>query len=429
MSPSRFRRAFLLILALGCLLRVGLILARPIDSLEAMNQKPGDEKYYYAIAQSIAERGEYTEGHLKAYRPPGYPAFLALNLAIFGRDTRVVQWEQNLLYVAAAVLFALLLYSRFGGATVLASLVLLLFNPVGFQLPQQALSETVFLFLVVLGLFPFVRRRRNVRGYFFAGAILGAATLFREIGLFYGIFLALFVLGTGWKAKGRAKAGREAGAVLAGLVLVILPWTARNALVLHAFVPVTTNGAINLYIGNYPGATGSYHWAMPPEASKIWNTPLPHSEMRAYRICAREALAYMASHPGRTFWNGIGKALSFWSPTPAQSTESPADRLFRFLRFAFWVPYAGLAGYGLWRLRRERLGRIIVGLSLVGTGIHALTFTDPRFRALYDFLFAAPAAYAIVLLLTSQRRTGSPITNRIRSDRKNSEAMDRAYVS
>src|SRR5262249_55511254 len=44
------------------------------------------------------------------------------------------------------------------------------------------------------------------------------------------------------------------------LLLVVLPWTIRNALVFQHFIFVSTNGGINLLIGNNPHATGAYIW-------------------------------------------------------------------------------------------------------------------------------------------------------------------------
>ena len=43
---------------------------------------------------------------------------------------------------------------------------------------------------------------------------------------------------------------RRAAALLLGLVLTIAPWTIRNAIVFHAFVPVSTMGGLNLWQGN-----------------------------------------------------------------------------------------------------------------------------------------------------------------------------------
>jgi hypothetical protein len=55
-------------------------------------------------------------------------------------------------------------------------------------------------------------------------------------------------LGLAWR-RGRAGLARSAAFVL-GAALVIAPWTYRNWLAFHAFVPVSTAGGQNLFQGN-----------------------------------------------------------------------------------------------------------------------------------------------------------------------------------
>jgi hypothetical protein len=40
------------------------------------------------------------------------------------------------------------------------------------------------------------------------------------------------------------------GIAVGAMILVIAPWTIRNAFLLSAFVPITTNGGVNFYIGH-----------------------------------------------------------------------------------------------------------------------------------------------------------------------------------
>jgi len=77
-----------------------------------------------------------------------------------------------------------------------------------------------------------------------AGLVLGLAVLARETVLY---FLPLAALWLAWR---RAGGKRRAALVLAGALLVILPWTLRNWVVFRAFVPVSTAGALNLWQGN-----------------------------------------------------------------------------------------------------------------------------------------------------------------------------------
>lgn len=77
-----------------------------------------------------------------------------------------------------------------------------------------------------------------------SGLLLGLAVLTRETVLY---FLPLAALWLAWRRTG---GGRRAALLLAVSLLVVLPWTVRNWAVFHAFVPVSTSGALNLWQGN-----------------------------------------------------------------------------------------------------------------------------------------------------------------------------------
>jgi 4-amino-4-deoxy-L-arabinose transferase-like glycosyltransferase len=409
MTGPRFKRLFLALLLFGFVLRAGFVLMRPIDSIEEMGRHKGDEKYYYSIARSIVERGEYSEGNLKAYRPPGYPAFLALNLFLFGRDTRVVQVEQNLIYLGAAVLLALTVAEVLGEAPALFALLLLLTNPMWLFLPQEAYSDTLFMALFAAGLFCYMKAFRRFRWEWALGAGLGfgASALMREIGLYFGLFLLGYAFWEYRKARNPGQGAQFAGLVLAGLTACVLPWTVRNFMVFGAFVPLTTNSTINLYMGNNPKADGDFRWALPEGMEPIWNTPSPRgeNELRVYRASAKASVEYVESHPAHMILLDLKKAWAMWSPIPIAHSDSTVDRLFRIYRYALWIPFLPLALYGLWRLRGNPLIRAIIGICLIATVIHALTVFGSRYRAPYEFLLCAPAGYSLALLFKRREKS------------------------
>jgi hypothetical protein len=86
------------------------------------------------------------------------------------------------------------------------------------------------------------------------GAILGFACLVKPIFL-----LMPLVLLPAWLALGPPRrALRSAILCLALMACVVVPWTLRNYRALGAFVPVSTNGGINLYMGTNQASNGMY---------------------------------------------------------------------------------------------------------------------------------------------------------------------------
>lgn len=88
------------------------------------------------------------------------------------------------------------------------------------------------------------------RGWLAPGVLLGALALVRPEYLGIGVLLAGVVAlrqgRSGWKG-----CGAQAVVLLAGMVIVVAPWTVRNAVALDRFVPVSTGGGQVLFAGSY----------------------------------------------------------------------------------------------------------------------------------------------------------------------------------
>ena len=103
-----------------------------------------------------------------------------------------------------------------------------------------------------------------------AGLALGLATVLRPNLLLFWLALAA------WAAYFDRANWRRYALLFALAVLPIAPFTIKNYLLGGRFVLISTNGAVNLWIGNNPAATGLY--MAPPPAT-------------AYALAAREFIA------------------------------------------------------------------------------------------------------------------------------------------
>jgi hypothetical protein len=89
------------------------------------------------------------------------------------------------------------------------------------------------------------------------GALFGLLVMVRPE--YLGLVLLLPAAWLLWQAIAGAslrRAGLLAGASLLGTVLVLAPWTVRNAIVFDQATPVSTGGGKALYIGTYLDADG-----------------------------------------------------------------------------------------------------------------------------------------------------------------------------
>lgn len=88
------------------------------------------------------------------------------------------------------------------------------------------------------------------------GGLLGALALTRPEYLGVTFLLALVVLARGLRGNWRAPLV-QAAIMLAAALVVIAPWTARNASALDRFVPISTGGGQVLFAGTYLPSDGN----------------------------------------------------------------------------------------------------------------------------------------------------------------------------
>lgn len=214
-----------------------------------------------------------------------------------------------------------------------------------------------------------------------------------------------------------------------------LPWLVAAALpiglVAHANgwpasgVLIASQGGVNLWIGNHPGADGRS--AVLPGAGNAWersdataqaqaalgHAPTPAEESAWF---ARRALDWMRDEPAAAARLLLWKAALLLSPEEAGNNTNPMALAARAPLFGPWLAVGwwvlllpGLAGLALGFPRHRELRRVCwSGLLLYGLGI-VLFFVNSRFRLPLLPLLALPAAelaHAVARrLLWTARRT------------------------
>jgi 4-amino-4-deoxy-L-arabinose transferase-like glycosyltransferase len=227
------------------------------------------------------------------------------------------------------------------------------------------------------------------------GVLLGATAMARPEYLAVAFLLALVVFARGARVEWRLALGR--GAILiAGVVLIVAPWTIRNAGALGRFVPISTGGGQVLFAGTYLPSDGD------PEkvgAEVVAHNPAIFSPADAQRLRLEQILAVLAAHryPGlesdkalarmgrEQLWDDIteepleyagfvaAKIGRIWSHGPRDVMRQPLWEALHWALVAFGA--LGLATLA-WRRRWEALVLATVFLSI--TAISALLVASPR---------------------------------------------------
>jgi len=270
--------------------------------------------------------------------------------------------------------------------------------------------------------------RDGLAAWLLPGVLLGATAMVRPEYLGVAFLLGLVVLA--WGARGGWRRSLAAAAILlAGVTLVVLPWTVRNIVALDRAVPISTGGGQVLFAGTYlpsdgdPERVGAEVVARHPDLF----APSDARKLRLEQILARLAAQrypgletdQALSRMGREqIWDDIsGQPLEYagflatkvgriWAHGPREVMRAPGWTAFH------WA----LAGFGLlglavlaWQRRWEAL--VLATIFVAITALSALLVASPRRALVMLPLVAALAGVGATWLWSSlreRRRKGAP---------------------
>jgi hypothetical protein len=405
-----------------------------------------DPARYFGIASNIAHGRGYADvftirngvpvpGEPSAYYPPGYPYFLG-SIAWLQRVgvlphglPRVAGVAQALLGSATVVLVGVLgrnVWSRRAG--VIAAAILAVYPNLVMH-AAALLSETLFIFLFVAAVVTLVpaagRPGPLSRGRLaLAGVLFALSVLVRPVSL-----AALPLLALVWWLQGRKegrgiglrRAGVQVGWLLGCTVLLVVPWTIRNAVRMHAFVPLSTNNGDNLCIGYSPEANGAFRLAKACITKDV-AVDGSRAEVRHDHEATHLAVKYATADPGRIPWLVTRRFyyLMQRDDDALRAVQSygednfiPAHRAHLLERTSSisWrvVEVVGALGVLLllFRGRRDHLLVALAGLSTLVLPL--LTFADARFKVPFVPFLILGAGVLLARLTGSRPDPPTPV--------------------
>ena len=255
------------------------------------------------------------------------------------------------------------------------------------------------------------------------GALLGALALVRPEYLGVALLVSLVVL----LRNGKDDWSRtlvQALLVLAGVALILAPWTMRNAIALDRFVPISTGGGQVLFAGTYLSSDGD------PErvgAEVVARHPELFGPGAVRRLRLEQILARLASqrYPGmesdralsrmgkEQLWDDISeepleyagfvatKVGRIWSHGPREVMRMPLWEALHWALVAF-----GLLGLVVLALQRRWEALLLATIFLSITAISALLVASPRRVLVMMPLIAALAGSGVVWLWAQRWKVG-----------------------
>jgi len=333
-----------------------------------------DQREYLAIAENALHgrgfvfRDERFGDDVYAFRSPGYPALVAM----CGASPRVVRMAQAVIDTSTVLAIYLLARHWLDRQASLVAAGFVAFNPFLIFFSGLLLTETLFTAVLAWGLalisWPKVTRRADA--IHVLGLLPLAAAVITRPASAVLVPVACLLAGK----FDRTLVPR----VLAGLAIVcvtLLPWAARNHLVLGRWIFTTTNTGQTQYDGFRAGAEGASHLeeltTMPELRGK--------NEVERNDYLAARGRELAMADVQRSLRLAVLKVGRTWSPVPlSDEYASPRNTI---IGLAYAVPLFMLTLVGLFRRGLPRPAKALCLLPAVYfTATVAISVGSLRYR-------------------------------------------------
>lgn len=354
----------------------------------------------YATIAANLERGEGFRLGAEATQPasnysPGLPLFVSGIYKLSGDVHERLARLALALIGSLAVLFTYLIGRRLSGP--LAGLVgaaAVAVYPALLEYQGMLMGEPLAATLLSGAVLAMLWAADGRARWLLPGALLGALVLVRPEYLAISIPVAVVIFAlAGREGWGRGLA--QAAILLAGVALVVAPWTVRNAIELERFVPVSTGGGQVLFAGSYMPSGGDpervgaevleRHPGLARQLSPDARLEQILAALAAQRYRELESDAALARMGRERLWDDVSerpvgyagfvaaKLGRIWGHGARDVMRMPGWEVFHWLLVAL-----GALGLGLlaWQRRWEALLLGVLLLAVTATG--ALLVASPR---------------------------------------------------
>lgn len=424
-ATRRGRYAVVGVLALALVVRV-LIATEVSGDYIPQN----DALHYDFIATSIANGDGYGDAILppaqgpSAFRAPLYPTSLAAVYAVFGgHNWRAGLMAQTLIGVGVVALVGLVAAQIWGRRTAFAALCIAAVHP-ALVLTGSSLQHEPLLVVLTLGAVASALqygRDPRLRWAAGAGALLGLAGLTRELGLLAAPPIAVLLWQYRPAGTPRFRARALAAPALAAIcaVVVIAPWTVRNAVRFDAFVPISTSSGFGL-VGTFNEAAvenasvSRGEWVRPydaPDVAEVMSADEAPDEADLDADLRSHALGIIVDNPGYLLDVVYGNTLRLLDLDGGGYNR---DVVARFNPYPLWLMNAAIYGssvvlvlavYGATQRAAGRCPFAVWAIPLVTLAFMLLLLpANIRYRASLEPFVILLAAVAVIDVANHIRR-------------------------
>jgi 4-amino-4-deoxy-L-arabinose transferase-like glycosyltransferase len=417
--PERHGRKTLILLAAILVVGFGLRAYRVLEPLAT----PGDDAHaYYGLSKALYTEGSYGDPNFEDSSDwsPGAPLLYAASFYATGGAREGTARIVELLLGLAAIVVVYLLGRRLAGRAsgLIAAFAVAVYPP--FIHSTGALySEPPAIFTLPAAILAFLwaSERERLRAWLLPGLLFGLTALIRPEYLLVALAFALLAAIRAWRERNWRPGLAGAALFLVAMLVPIVPWTVRNAVVLDRLVPISTGDGKALYVGTYLPADGEYqrvkalllqryeHRTLDPQSQALEEVdpkPLFDRVANRYpdlprdqalgRIGKENFSKYFGEDPVGYLGMTARKVGRIWGSGPGEAMSSGAGRAIQIL-----IVLLGLAGLGLLALWRRWWELVALATPIVlVTVVGAISLATGRRNEILMTLVFPLAAIALV---------------------------------
>lgn len=433
--PERHGRTTLILLAAILVLGFGLRAYRVVEPLPT----PGDDsRAYYALAKALYTEGSYGDRNFEDSSDwsPGAPLLYAASFYATAGAREGTARIVELLLGLATILVAYLLARRIAcrPAGLLAAFGVAVYPPFIHSVGILA-SEPPAMLTLPAAVLAFLWASDPVQAvsargwrWLLPGLLFGATAMLRPEYLVVGIaFIALALIRVG-RGQGWRRGAIAALLLVAGLLLLILPWTIRNQVVLDRTVPISTGGGKALYVGTFLPADGEYQRVKAILAKRYLGRELdPHSraleevdptplfdrvaerypdlprDSALGKIGKQNFSKYFGEDPIEYLAMTVRKTWRMWSAGVGEAMSSTAGRVIQTLIVVLALAGLGVLAWRRWWWELVAMAMPIVLVTAVGAVSLAASRRNEVLMTLIFPLAAAALTRGTAALLSSRQ--------------------------
>ena len=354
-------------------------------------------------------------GILTSFRPPLYPAFLALIYFVFGTGmkrffiTRIIQAFMGAFLAPITYLIAKFVLPKNLKWTKVAAWVIA-FYPLLVIYPLSLATENLFFLLISGSVLSLLVAEKERKWFWFAlaGILIGLTSLTRSVALLFAGLVVCWV----WLIL---KERKYSMIIFLMVSMVTLPWMLRNTYLHQKLTGIESALGYDLYVGYHPEGTGTFQYGISLDLIPYLDDGLRDE------IGQQQAIEFITNNPERIPYLVIRKLGYFWGLERRALTYFYSNNFFGpipkslliFLYIIFLVPFvivslSATVGFAVTKWNRSN---ILIGFLIIGYLLpHILILAEDRFHlTLIPFLAIAAAQGwgSGWLLIKSRWKTGN----------------------